>query len=373
MKTGRNESCWCGSKIKYKKCHLDRDQQKPVDQNEIHKKLSSFNQQQCCSVPSELKDKCTSKIIKAHSVSKSSSLKEIAIDGHVLTTFKVTHSFNKTHRLEPKLIGINKASTFNGFCSYHDKTLFSSIEDLPFLRTEEQCFLVAYRAVSRELFAKRSASNVLGLLKELDKGKSLKQQIEHQNASNYYINNHDLTTNDLVFVKSKLDRMLVLGDYSDLVHVIFELENPASVMTSAILSSEIDFEGGILQNPSSNPNEIPDYLIINSFAGNGKGYIVMSWLAEHSICNEILLDQLLKKDHISNYLTMFVFASIENNYLCPTWWASLSSEMQDYICKVYSYGVSEHTDVDVLQNVPDIKMPKVTNIVAINRPKIARN
>lgn len=25
---GRNESCWCGSGKKYKKCHLDADEQK---------------------------------------------------------------------------------------------------------------------------------------------------------------------------------------------------------------------------------------------------------------------------------------------------------------------------------------------------------
>ncbi|EIZ0312434.1 SEC-C metal-binding domain-containing protein [Vibrio parahaemolyticus] len=25
MKLGRNEPCWCGSKKKYKRCHLGRD------------------------------------------------------------------------------------------------------------------------------------------------------------------------------------------------------------------------------------------------------------------------------------------------------------------------------------------------------------
>ena len=90
MKTGRNDPCWCDSKIKYKKCHLDRDQQESVDKERINKTLSSFNQQKYCSVPNELRDKCTNKIIKAHSVSKSSSLKEISVNGHVLTTFKIS-------------------------------------------------------------------------------------------------------------------------------------------------------------------------------------------------------------------------------------------------------------------------------------------
>ena len=350
---------------------MNREEQKTIGKERINKTLSSFNQQKCCSVPNDLRGDCTSKIVKAHSVSKSSSLKEISVNGHVLTTFKVTHDFNKTRKLKPQLIGIKKASTFNGFCSYHDKTLFSPIEDLPFKSTAQQCFLVAYRAVARELFTKRAASNVFGLLKEMDKGASIVQQREHQATSNYYIKNNDLTTSDLVFVKGELDAMLLTADYADLVHVVFELESPSSIMTSAVLGSEIDFEGGVLQKPSSDPNDIPDYLVVNSFASNGKGYIIMSWLSEHSVSNEILISQLLKKDNIPNYFAVFVFALIENNYLCPTWWDSLDGELQDYLCNVYSFGVSEHTDVNVLQKVPDIKMPKITNVVTINRMEIA--
>lgn len=140
MKTGRNDLCWCGSKIKYKKCHLNRNEQTPVGKQKIQQTLNSFNQEKCCSVPKKLQHKCTKKIIKAHSVSKSSSLKEIAVDGHVLTTFKANHDFSLSHKITPTLIGINKASTFNGFCSYHDKSLFSPIEDQPFEAIAEHCF-----------------------------------------------------------------------------------------------------------------------------------------------------------------------------------------------------------------------------------------
>jgi hypothetical protein len=373
MKTGRNDPCWCGSKLKYKKCHLNRDKQTPVGREKIQKTLNSFNEEKCCSVPKELQNKCTKKIIKAHSVSKSSSLKEIAVNGHVLTTFKVNHDFSRasSHKITPKLIGINKASTFNGFCSHHDKSLFSPIEDQPFEATVKQCFLVAYRAVSRELYAKRSASNVLGLLKDLDKGKSIDEQVAHQIGANYYNVSNDLTSSDLSYIKEKLDYMLIENRTTELVHVAFELESPCSVMTSAILGSEIDFEGNVLQSPSNDPSEIPDYLIVNSFASDGKGYIVLSWLPEHAVSNEILIKQLIKKESISNHFAVFVFTLIENNYLSPVWWESLGEQLQDYLCKIYSYGVSQHTDIKVFQNIPDVKMPKVTKVTTINRANIA--
>jgi len=165
--------------------------------------------------------------------------------------------------------------------------------------------------------------------------------------------------------------MLLHGDTNDLVHVVFELEAPSSLMTSAILGSEIDFEGNILQSPSDDPNDIPDYLVVNSFASEGKGYIVMSWLPEHSTSNNILVNQLVKKDRISDYFAVFVFTLIENNYLSPIWWESLGVELQDYLCEIYSYGVSKQTDINVFQNIPNIKMPKVTQIVTINRAEMA--
>lgn len=31
----RNDPCWCGSGRKYKKCHLDRDKQKPLSISEV--------------------------------------------------------------------------------------------------------------------------------------------------------------------------------------------------------------------------------------------------------------------------------------------------------------------------------------------------
>jgi len=58
-------------------------------------------------------------------------------------------------RLHPELVGINNASTFTGFCSEHDNTIFSKVEKETFLGSQEQCFPVAYRALARELCTKK--------------------------------------------------------------------------------------------------------------------------------------------------------------------------------------------------------------------------
>ena len=163
MKLGRNDPCWCNSGKKFKKCHLDRDKQTPINKGVIHNQLNSFYSQKYCSVPSVMRNKCSGKIIKAHSISKSASLKDIAHNGHVLTTFKEAISFKNGFNVSPKKIGIQKASTFTGFCAYHDKLLYQPIEDFDFVISEENCFLIAYRAISREIFVKERASGTFDL------------------------------------------------------------------------------------------------------------------------------------------------------------------------------------------------------------------
>lgn len=50
---------------------------------EVFKALDKFILSKKCSVPKSFNKDCSNKIIKAHTISKSSSLKEIAEDSHV--------------------------------------------------------------------------------------------------------------------------------------------------------------------------------------------------------------------------------------------------------------------------------------------------
>ena len=67
-------------------------------------------------------------------------------------------------RLAPALEGPVKASTFRGFCSSHDSTLFSEVEDVEFAGTYRQHLLVAYRCTSRELRVKISGVRAIATI-----------------------------------------------------------------------------------------------------------------------------------------------------------------------------------------------------------------
>ncbi|WGL16802.1 SEC-C domain-containing protein [Microbulbifer bruguierae] len=366
MKIGRNAPCWCGSGKKFKKCHLDRDKQTPISEQTLYKQFNSFYSQKYCSVPEPMKDGCSGKIVKAHSISKSSSLKEISSNGHVLTTFKTGANFNNGFDISPQKIGLQKASTFTGFCNYHDNHLFQPIEKKDFEISEENCFLVAYRALTREIFVKEKSAGTFDLLKNLDKGKSIDQQISIQAGHKWTYENNDLTKNDLEYLKKKMDSILLSKDYSGVSHIVFTLAEPPMVMTSAAVAPRFDFQGKELQKISMQPEKIPSYIIVNSFSSASTGYICLSCIDEHIPAADQFYASLCNSKSIEDSLTAFIFLSIENNYLSEEWWSGLGKPQKSYIENLFSQGVTTPTVSDALIDTKDLGAFEIENTKLLN-------
>jgi len=342
MKLGRNKICWCGSGKKYKKCHLNRDQQKPIGIGEAHKATKNLKSNRYCSVPNALKDKCTNKIINAHTVSKSSSLAEIADDTNHVLGLKVSMSALTTNGgvILPEKIGINQASTFKGFCSHHDKSLFACIEDEEFSKTNEQLFALVYRAVCKELYAKNSSTEISELLKSADKGKDIINQIAIQEMASGFGIGTDTALKELNDFKVLLDESLVNNTALDMCHIIVSSSSPCPVSVSSILAPDVDFEGKQIQD-LSNLKVVPEGVIFNSFSSDGNGYIVFSWLKSSIIISnfiETLVNQ--SANSVFNALLRFFFSVSENIYISPVWWESLTEELRSTLTKRIMIGVS---------------------------------
>ena len=108
-----------------------------------------------CLVPPPWKGDCNAKIGNAHTVPQA-SLGRIAEEGHVLSFVQsAVAMMEHGSAAPPQRRGIRRASTFTGFCTKHDNAVFVPLEKAPFEGTKEQCFLLAYRALARELYLKR--------------------------------------------------------------------------------------------------------------------------------------------------------------------------------------------------------------------------
>lgn len=331
----RNKLCWCGSGKKYKKCHLGREEQPKLTRWDLENHVKKQKSKKTCSVNNLFPGTCSKEIINAHTISKSGSLKEISENGHVMGT---NSSLSKLIKSDGKFaiekVGINKASTFTGFCSVHDKKVFSPLEDEAITLNDKQLFLLAYRGFCRELFHKEQNKSTASLMKEADRGQEAEIQYFLQNRANLFGKGVDLALRDLGDLKSQMDSMLVHSNYSKIRHCIFELSETPKILVSAMITPEMDFNGNQLQKLGFQ-DEIYNYIFFNCISYDGRGCFVFSWLSENDQYCSKLIDSLLKynNEEISNALVRFCYSFSDNTWASPSWWDSLSEPAQKSICE----------------------------------------
>lgn len=370
MKLGRNEQCWCGSGKKYKKCHLNREKQTPVPFHEVAKQFRSEFSYQICSCPEQLHPECSSKIIKAHTVPKSSSLKTISRNGHVYGLNMSLESINRQKgKLRPELIGINKASTFTGFCKIHDNSLFAPLEKQEFVGNKEQCFLLTYRSFSREYYTKAALANLSETRKNLDRGKPLDHQYEIQ-SDGLALDIGALTgVMDNEYHKQFFDEVLISQDFDKSHALVFKLDDAPPVMASGAVNPDFDFEGKQIQDLLM-LDVRPDLISLNSFYDGKHGYIVFSWLEHCSESASKLLSSLQGKPQEIRLtlIVQYMFSNFENVFISPDWWEELSTEQQDIIVNIMHDNVSLQAEPSGDNyKLPKLKIPfpRVVDVLKI--------
>ncbi|MGI0120126.1 SEC-C domain-containing protein [Zooshikella sp. RANM57] len=324
----RNKPCWCGSGMKYKKCHLLREQQAPLTRGDLEAHSKNQKSKKVCSVKNLFAEDCSGKIINAHTISKSGSLKEISENGHVIGSKPSLSSLIKSDGiLSLEKVGINKASTFTGFCSVHDKKIFSPLEDEAITLNDKQLFLLAYRGFCRELFHKEQNKETARLMKESDRGQDQMFQAMIQGCAGTFDCGVDLALRDLGYIKKEMDSILLSEDYSKVNHCVFELNSPPKILVSAMITPEMDFQGNELQRLGLQ-DEIYEYIFFNCISYENKGCFVFSWLSSNEqYCNKFI-ESLLKLDNpqVADALVRFCYSFSENTWASPSWWDSLSEE-----------------------------------------------
>ena len=333
MKLGRNQPCWCGSGKKYKKCHLNREEQEEIKPWEAEQNLRKAFGAKYCSIPDTLKNECRGNIVRAHSVSKSMNLKKIERSGHVYAFIHSFENLTQNHGvLRPELYGINKASTFTGFCAYHDKQLFSPLEDQEFVGSKEQCCLLAYRAQAREYFTKISSAKLLDFMKQADRGKSPLEQFDIQSMAFAHGLGTEAGVRDATIYKKKLDSILTTKNFSNINAFILNFKKTPSVFCSAGIFPECDFQGNHLRD-LFDLKTTPDLLTFSTIATKNGGAAVFTWLIDNDSkgnCEKFINSlKTIEPENITSSLIRFFFEFCENVFMEPTWWESLDKAKQD--------------------------------------------
>lgn len=331
-KIGRNDPCWCNSGKKFKKCHLNRISEKRPEMWEVDEQFRKSFSKRYCSCPDSMRNDCDGKIINAHTVSKGSSLKAISENGHVYghkVSIKNIHGNNGY--LKHELIGINKASTFTGFCAHHDKTLFTAFEDQPFTATSEQIFLLTYRTISREYFNKIAHSDSSSLLEQGDAGYDSSAQMSFQLFLKKYTDSLNLGVRDSEHHKNIFDDALSKRDFDKIEYCLIKFDGLLPFQCSGSHYPTTDFQNKKLQQLDS--QNILDCMSISIINDNAQSVIILSWLKDsRNTCIEFM-NALLSLDYIQlkNEIINYAFSYFENIYMKPSWWDTLGANEKKHL------------------------------------------
>ncbi|MFZ5432948.1 MAG: YecA family protein [Calditrichota bacterium] len=336
MKLGRNDPCWCGSGLKYKKCHLGRSTDVPPTIQEAIEAHKDCFQVRYCVHPHAKEGLCKGSIVKAHTIQRGGGLSRIAKSGYVYSF--LSNLVDSIRALEetaniPNLIHINKASTFTGFCQYHDHTTFEPLENSGFSVCDEHVFLLTYRALCYEYFAKKAVRRFSDFLKTLDKGSNEAFQVAWQKRQTNYKKGILKAEEELDSLKVQFDKCLLNRDFKSIRYCVIHVDTTPDILCSGLMQPEFDFDGKILQDYANLEIDL-DHIAVSIIPDNSGGKIVFSWLADLPT-PPLLIDSILKEGRIADAIIRFCFLYFENTYARPSWWDSLSKDCKDELLRKF--------------------------------------
>lgn len=297
------------------------------DPHDYYSRIKEYSKKGRC-LHYEAGKRCT-EYINAHSIQNKGLLTWIAENGHV---YGITADYGrlKVNRGKPsyRKIGINKMSTFMGFCKVHDNELFAPIDNYPLVPNDEQVFLYAYRSLCRELFVKENArANIKSQIKKGIEQKTIRDlYISYEKATHFGLNN--LKRHKCIYNTS-----LKNNNYNDIRYVLFISSQKPTIVFSGLLYPDYDFCERILQDLKDHSSELELITFCSAPIKHGWGYL-FSWHKSSSrICQEFmrsLATAIHKNSHASDYHLRLVL-SCENHAISPSWWDNLSDDKKKKI------------------------------------------
>ncbi|WGE57159.1 cytoplasmic protein [Actinobacillus equuli] len=290
----------------------------------IEKNFKQRFKRKCCSAKGLFGIECSNKIIESHTISKSSSLKSIMNkDNKVYGLDLSFHGLTKNNGfLSIKEFGINEASTFLGFCSNHDKELFSIFEDKPFIPTKEQLCLLSFRSLCREIYGKTGESQTK-LLHELAVDPIELEMLSYRDHL-LAISKHELgiTLSDMI-------KIIEQKKFDKLEYFIIELNSNAQILVSGGFVPERDFNNQPVCD-LLDETKILNYIFFNVVNYKGKGFCIFSWIKkpETEIFKRFVKTLTQRKHRIADNLVNFIFYHFENTFFSIDWWNKLEQAKQ---------------------------------------------
>lgn len=342
----RNSKCPCGSGNKYKNCCYD----KMSNFNDLKlgvKVKKSFEESRVKKCYFLDDGKCSEKIIKAHSIQNNRILKKISENGCVISPGLDHKNFN----IEKQGISmLNKGrkitSVFNGFCSYHDETIFHCIENENYdYGNKKQEFLFAFRAFIYELYKKEN--NVAWL-----------NNLFNDNiTTDYFLLKEE---NSIDYAKRcylKIFKEGIYGKkYDGINSFSFVLDKEYMLAVNSAFTPDFDLNGYRINNFSLDVRETK-ILFLNIFPQENETCIIFSWFKEdEKSFKSFRKISNYKKEEKIKILNNIIITYIENFALNPKLWNNFSSQEQENFTTDFMNTIENIEDKDILFRKPSVNL-----------------
>ena len=313
-------------------------------QIELSKEISSFYRE-CnfreCVFPDQ--SSCSEKVIKAHSIQKNKILNYIAENGMVISSDMKKTLFTK----EFEEIGINSASTFFGFCNYHDTNIFSEIENKEYAGSIEQNFLHAYRACALE-YVKKKVS-VCFYKKAMKKYKYNPYELMFYKKLNgalwgvkdYYSILEQLS-NELIKPKDKRNFDIISSK-------IFQLPYESLLAVNACFSIEYDFQENLI-NDLTDTSKRPAPIFLNIFPNDGITFILFSWLSEDWETYKSIISKLetFTSIQIEIFFSNLIICHCEKFFISPSKYSQMPKKIRRLFVLQYMNTLMKDFEIDYI-------------------------
>lgn len=309
---------------------------------EFNKKRSQYNQlrliKECFY---HKKEECRGKIKQSHSIQQNKRLSILTenIEGNeMLYTF---NSFETSvdyfvKKLIP--IGKGKASTFFGFCDYHDTILFSEIENNEFIDNDEHCFLHSYRSFAHSYHRKLEEA----------KGNSVDNPFNKENSEEYnrsHLQGNLMAVNDLRNHKKSLDEWIEYKQYDKLDYFCVILPELYPIACSSLISPFYTPKGNLF-NYHANPQILYSPIMLTVLPDFKQTIVIVSCFGNDEMGIN-LLDEIegLSDYHFRRYISTMMLYFAENTFISPLIWETLGKNGKRLLCDEYQksilYGMIE--------------------------------
>lgn len=322
IKINNSEPCLCGSGQKFKDCcktkmftsttrYSEEILNNPQRINAILQKMMDKTDFKTCVYPD--KTCCKLPIKNAHALQNNGVLSAISESEHVM----VTDPLNKVRKgYITKRISKNKATTFYGFCEYHDSYLFQDIELKEYKKEIKQNFLFAYRMLAQEHHKKERA--IFSLQNCVKENPSI--LMSPIMVENYRM--MDLSRKDIRELLDIFNTSYMNQNFDILHNYVYKFEQQCqfAVTTMYVPASTLDGEE-LVDIYSKGKDRLPS-VFLTIIPSNGCSYLIMSCLKLDYVKIKKYIDDIegLDEYELKRFLNWTLPTYSENIVLNPKLW-----------------------------------------------------